>query len=245
MDPAGKNEGATTASLVAQAERHVALALGDDCTGHDHFHADRVRRMALRLLAEEGSDADAEVVELAALLHDIGDAKLTGGEDCSGAAARELIEGWGGGPELAARVADAIGRVSYKGGFNADEGTSAEAALVRDADRLDALGAIGMARTFAYGGRKERKIYDPAVPPATFASEAEYRAHQGTSINHFFEKLLLLPATLASNAAKRIARRRIALMRRFLLEFVEECGLDSLRDRIGGGEERESEGGVQ
>lgn len=214
-----------TPSLAALAEAHVKQLFGDECTGHDHLHARRVRDMALRLLAEEACEADREVVELAALLHDVGDAKLTGGKDRSGEAARELLVQWGGGAALAVLVGETVDRISYKGGFNRDVGQNMEAALVRDADRLDALGSIGIARTFAYGGNRGRKIYDPESKPRTFASEEEYRNHNGTSLNHFFEKLLRLPDTLTTAAAKKIAAERVALMRRFLDQFAEECGI--------------------
>lgn len=210
--------------IIARAEAHVREAMRHECTGHDHLHAERVRETALAILREEGAAADAGFIELAALLHDIGDAKLT--DDATGppATAGELVRSWGGGGGLAERVAIVVGEIGFKGGFNAPP-SSVEAAIVQDADRLDALGAVGIARAFAYGGKRGQKIFDPGIPVRSFSDEGDYRRHMGTTVNHFHEKLFRLPQTLHTAAAKRLAMSRVAFMREFLGRLGEECGI--------------------
>lgn len=208
--------------LIARAEKYAEEAMRHDCTGHDHLHAERVRRTALALLRAENSTADAELVELVALLHDIGDAKLKSAAPSLRPSAGELVRQWGGVDALSARVESAIAEIGFKGGFNAPP-TTLEAQLVQDADRLDALGAVGIARAFAYGGHIGQKPFDPSVPVRTFATEREYRQCSGTTANHFHEKLFRLPALLHTATAKRLAEDRVAFMREFLLRLEEEC----------------------
>lgn len=206
--------------IINRAGEYVEEAMRRDCTGHDHLHAARVRETALALLREENSPADAELVELVALLHDIGDAKLK--QAAPQTSVGDLIRQWGGGEELAERVESAIAEIGFKGGFNLPP-ASREAQIVQDADRLDAIGAVGIARAFAYGGHAGHKPFDPSIPVRTFADEREYRRHIGTTVNHFHEKLFRLPGLLHTATARRWAESRVAFMRQFLRRLEEEC----------------------
>lgn len=210
-------------NLIGLAERYVREAMRHDCTGHDHLHVERVRAAALRILREEGVQAAAELIELASLLHDIGDVKFTEGAPGPHPTAGELVREWGGGEKCARQVDSVIAGVGFKGGFNAPP-TSVEAKIVQDADRLDALGAIGIARAFAYGGHRGQKIFDPAMPVRSFADEDEYKRCTGTTVNHFHEKLFRLADSLHTDTAKRMAESRVRFMRDFLGRLDEECG---------------------
>lgn len=198
-------------------QQHLAGAEG----GHDYWHAYRVWKMVQRLAREE--TVNELVVELAALLHDVADAKFNGGDEAAG-------------PQLAARfmqsinvdaaciesVIQIIRQVSYKGGHGQTNCPSAELALVQDADRLDAIGAIGIARTFNYGGYKNRPLYDPQIAPQQYANAQAYRNSQAPTLNHFYEKLLLLKAGMHTRAAQRIAAERHRVMEDFISRFLAE-----------------------
>lgn len=212
--------------LLASAEERVKSLMQHDSTGHDWLHVDRVRRMALHLHAKEGVSANASIIELAALLHDIGDAKFHGGVDSSEPILRTWLSEWDASDELIEHIITIVGQVSYKGGFSDGEPLSLEAKIVQDADRLDALGAIGIARAFAYGGAKGRKIYDPAVQQKSFSSVDEYRNHVGTTVNHFYEKLFRLPERLHTESARAIAKHKILLMQIFINELYAEAGIE-------------------
>lgn len=206
--------------VVARTEDYVRDLLGSEPTGHDWWHAERVRSLAKHIAAQEG--ADVFVVELAALLHDVADAKFTGSDETGPRAAREWLAALPVEPRMVESVADIIGRLSYKGALVPDEPLSAEGKCVQDADRLDAMGAIGIARTFAYGGYVRRPLHDPGVPVEQHATPDAYRSNVGTTINHFHEKLLLLRDRLHTESARRIAERRHDFMVRFLDQFHAE-----------------------
>lgn len=208
-------------TIIDLADKYVQDTMRHDCTGHDYLHVDRVRKMALTICREENSAADGEVVELVALLHDVNDAK----RQCASPSAGALIVKWGGSEQLGRRVDTAIAEVGFKGGFNSPP-TSVEAEIVQDADRLDALGAIGIARAFAYGGHAGQKPLDPEIPVQLFTDEKAYCKLTGTTVNHFHEKLFRLPALLHTATAKRIAEKRVAFMREFLRQLGDECGYD-------------------
>lgn len=174
--------------------------------------------MAVRLAQEEG--ADTTVVSLAALLHDVWDHKWYAGDGAE--AARQWLLQQGTDDVLANHVHLIISRVSYKGAGVADDMPTLEGRCVQDADRLDAIGAIGIARTFAYGGSKGRLLYDPAVPPELHDSFEAYKSTTAPTLNHFYEKLLLLKDRLHTDSAKRIAAERHAFMEQFLSRFYDE-----------------------
>ncbi len=200
---------------------HIKPRFEGDASGHDIHHIDRVLNHACFLQKHEGGDL--EVIELAAVLHDISDHKFNGGQlNAGGKAAHELLMEFGCDPELADRVSEIIDQVSFKGAGTKSRVNSVEAMIVQDADRLDAIGAIGIARTFAYGGNKLQAIYDPELKPTMHTSFEEYVNSKSSTINHFYEKLLLLTERLNTETAKKIGRKRHAFMESFLEHFYEE-----------------------
>lgn len=210
----------TSTPLVEAALTHAFHELEGDSSGHDPYHVVRVFRMAQRLAKAER--ADIQTVELISALHDVKDFKFTG-DDMSGAreAERWLLE-QGAAPEMAELVASNVAGISFKGAGTPTKPLTIEGKCVQDADRLDAIGAIGMARCFAYGGTKERPIHDPATGVAHHSTTDQYLRHQGTSINHFYEKLLLLKDRLNTQAARGIAVERHAFMEAYLQQFYAE-----------------------
>lgn len=222
--------GTTAADVLARTEAHVRAAMEGEGSGHDWWHVHRVRQMALRLAREEG--ADPYVVELAALLHDLADHKFHGGDETAGPrAAREWLAPLGVDPATVDHVCAIIAGLSYKGAGVATPMETAEGRVVQDADRLDAIGAIGIARTFAYGGSRGRPLYDPAVPPEHHDSFAAYKASTAPTINHFHEKLLLLRERMNTASARRIAQGRHRAMEAYLARFMAEWdGVDEPDD---------------
>jgi uncharacterized protein len=207
-------------ALARTHERVRALMQGEG-SGHDWWHVYRVWRIAAHIGARE--KADPFVVELAALLHDIADWKFHGGDVTAGPrAARAWLETLGVAEETVAHVCEIIGAMSYKGAGVPDAMRTREGMVVQDADRLDAIGAIGIARTFAYGGHKGRDIWDPDRPPRAHASAEEYLAGTGSTIDHFYEKLLLLRARMNTETARRMAAERHSFMEQFLQQFYAE-----------------------
>lgn len=208
------------ANVIADAKEYVRSELAADSGGHDWWHVERVRRMALRLAGEER--ADELVVELAALLHDIGDYKLS---ESAEAGPRE-VERWLSEhevrPDLIEAVVAIVDGVSYKGAGVGDTPLSLEGQCVRDADRLDAMGALGIARAFAFGGQRGRLIHDPHIAPERHDDADSYRASSTTTVNHFREKLLLLKERMATSSGRRIAEHRHQVMLQFLAEFEQE-----------------------
>lgn len=205
---------------MARTEVYVRDHLGSEPTGHDWWHAERVRSLAKHIAAEEG--ADVLVVELAALLHDVADAKFTGSEESGPRAAREWLSALSVGTDTVESVATIVERMSYQGALAPEKPLSVEGRCVQDADRLDAMGAIGIARTFAYGGFVRRPLYDPEIPVEMHATAHAYRSNVGTTINHFHEKLLLIKDRLHTDSARRIAEQRHDFMVRFLDQFHDE-----------------------
>jgi uncharacterized protein len=189
--------------------------------GHDWFHIERVWRNA-KLIAS-GEECDLEVVELAALLHDIADSKFhEGDEEIGPKKAREYLTTVGIKQQKIDHIVAIIENVSYKGGHNTRNHSSIELDIVQDADRLDAIGAIGIARTFNYGGFKNRAIYNPSIPPNLNMTKEEYKKSAAPTINHFYEKLLLLKDLMNTGSGKRIAEQRHQYMEVFLDQFYSE-----------------------
>lgn len=209
------------AEVIQKTAEYVRGQLSGEATGHDWWHIERVRVLAGRLAREEG--ADPLVVELAALLHDIADWKFHGGDLQAGARqATKWLEECGVDDAVIAHVSDIVATVSFKGAGTPTPMATLEGRVVQDADRLDALGAIGIARAFAYGGFREREIHDPDRAPERHDSFESYQADSGTTINHFHEKLLLLIDRMNTDAARRLAAGRHSYMKSFLDRFHKE-----------------------
>jgi len=208
--------------LVDEVAAAVRKAMKGEGSGHDWWHVWRVWRLAERIGRTE-KKADRTVVALGALLHDLGDWKFHGGdEEAAPREAGRLLSRLGATKEAILRVQAVCREVSYKGAGVADRPTSLETRIVQDADRLDAIGAIGIARTFAYGGAKGRSIYDPGEKPVLHRTFAAYKKSRGHTINHFHEKLLLLKGRLHTREARRLARDRHAYLVDFLKQFHRE-----------------------
>jgi uncharacterized protein len=210
-------------ALLRRTAAHVQQALAGDSSGHDFWHIQRVWRLAVEIGRAEG--ADLLVVQLAALLHDLADWKFHGGDlEAGPRAARQWLEHEQVDPTTTGRVVQVITEVSFRGAGVSTTPSTLEGRVVQDADRLDALGAIGVARAFAYGGHRGRPLYDPATPPQPHASFDAYRGSAGPTINHFYEKLLLLKDRLQTAAARRLAEPRHAFLEQFLAQFFAEWG---------------------
>jgi len=203
------------------AEQFVQQRLGNEGTGHDWFHASRVRATALEIQAVEGGDLD--VIELAALLHDIGDRKVINAPEDDPTIAANFLRSIKVGRGTIDTVMHLIGSMSFSKSLDGSaQEKSIELQIVQDADRLDALGAIGIARAFAFGGSKSRLLYDPAASPQTFTSSEAYKNAQGTTLHHFDEKLFLLKGTFNTKQAEKIAEARDAYMHEFYTRFIDE-----------------------
>ncbi len=213
---------AVAEDVIRQTEAFVRAKLEGEGTGHDWWHILRVRNLAVRLAKEEGVE-DLRTVELAALLHDIADWKFNGGDAAAGSrVAREWLASIGTDEKTIAHVSEIIDHLSFKGAGVATPMRTKEGMVVQDADRLEALGAIGIARAFAYGGAKGREFYNPDVKPQMHGSFEAYKKSVGTTINHFYEKLLLLKDRMNTAAARRIAEERHTYMENFLARFFAE-----------------------
>lgn len=207
--------------IIALTEVFVKQTLENAEGGHDWWHILRVWNNAKNIAITEGGDGF--VIELAALLHDIADAKFHGGnEEIGPIKARQFLESLAVEEAVIQHVESIIRHISFKGGNFAAIFSSPELAIVQDADRLDAIGAIGIARTFNYGGFKNRTIYDPSIPPVLAMSKAEYKSNSAPTINHFYEKLLLLKDRMNTETGRKMAAQRHEYMEQFLAQFYLE-----------------------
>lgn len=196
-----------------------------EATGHDWWHIFRVWKTACLIGEAEG--ADLFTVQLGALLHDVADWKFHGGDDGAGPRkAREWLESRKVPETAIAHVCTIIREVTFKGAGVPTPASSLEGMVVQDADRLDALGAMGIARAFAYGGYKGHPMHDPEMPPRLHASFEDYKKSRGTTINHFYEKLLLLKDRMHTETARRLAEERHAFMEAYLRQFFREWEAD-------------------
>ena len=190
--------------------------------GHDWWHVYRVWQNAVHMAKQE--KADMFIVQLAALLHDIADWKFHHGDDTVGPKlAKEWLEKLGVDKDIIAHVCEIIQGVSFKRAGVESQMKTKEGMVVQDADRLDAIGAVGIARAFAYGGHKGREIYNPEIKPEHHDSFEQYKNSESTTINHFYEKLLLLKDLMNTETAKNMAEGRHAFMEVFLKRFFKEC----------------------
>ena len=189
--------------------------------GHDWFHVERVYKNSLLIANQE--ECDLNIVKLAALLHDIADSKFHNGDETIGPkVAREFLESQKASEEVISHVVNIIENISFKGGNFEKKFTSKELEIVQDADRLDALGAIGIARTFNYGGFKNRPLYLPNIAPNLHMTKEEYKNSEAPTLNHFYEKLLLLKDKMNTETGKKIALERHKFMENFLSQFYAE-----------------------
>jgi uncharacterized protein len=211
----------THQEVLTRTADHVRSALSGEGTGHDWHHTDRVRRVALQLAAAER--ADPFVVELAALLHDLADWKFHDGDETAAPrVAGEWLASLGVDESTIKHVASIVADLSFKGAGVATEMPTIEGRVVQDADRLDALGAIGVARTFAYGGHRGQPLHDPELAPTLHGTFAAYKKPGGTSLNHFHEKLLLLKDRMQTNSGRHWAQSRHDYLEQFVAQFLSE-----------------------
>jgi uncharacterized protein len=193
--------------------------------GHDWYHIERVWKLSRKIAAAE--DCNQEVVELSALLHDIADPKFhNGDETIAPKIAREFLEGQQVSEEVIEKVLFIIKNISFKNRGEVPAELPIELKIVQDADRIDAIGAIGIGRTFNFGGFKNNPMYDPEVQPRLTMSKDEYKKSNGTTINHFYEKLLLLKDLMNTEKGKEIAQQRHDYMLGFLDQFYKEWNVD-------------------
>ena len=210
--------------IVSQTMEFVKKTLIDAEGGHDWFHIDRVYTNALAIAKEE--NVDEFIIALGALLHDIADSKFHDGDETIGPKkAREFLESEAVDEAIIQHIENIIKYISFKGEFalsKEEKFTSKELNVIQDADRLDAIGAIGIARTFNYGGFKNRVIYDPDILPKPSQTKEEYKNNTAPTINHFYEKLLLLKDRMNTETGKKLAQERHEFMEYFLKQFYKE-----------------------
>ncbi|MBI4437346.1 HD domain-containing protein [Candidatus Uhrbacteria bacterium] len=209
-------------ALIESVAQDVRARMAGD-SSHDWWHILRVWNMAKHLCGVE--KADTFMVELGALLHDVADWKFHEGDEAVGPrVASEILTEHHVESRVIEHISEIISTISFKGAGVATPMRTLEGQIVQDADRLDAIGAIGIARTFAYGGAKNRTMYDPDHKPTLHQTKEEYFHNNGATINHFYEKLLLLKDRMNTDAAKAIAQGRHQFMETYLQEFLNEWG---------------------
>jgi len=218
--------------IIKKTELFVKKTVSEDSTGHDWWHVHRVRNLAKRIALREG--ADMFIVELAALLHDIGDYKFFQGDEEAGAVkVREWLSSLEISPSLIDKIVEITSQISFmhtlpdKGKGRGKKNSaipilSKELMPVTDADRLDAMGAIGIARAFTYGGFFNRQIYDPATKPNKSITKEKYKITEAPSINHFYEKLLKLKDMMYTKLGRKMAKRRHRFLNLYLKQFFKE-----------------------
>jgi uncharacterized protein len=209
-------------ALIDETAAFVRQTLHDAEGGHDWWHIHRVWKNA-RLIAKT-EPANLLTVELAALLHDIADSKFhNGNEEIGPETAGNFLKSINVDADTVVHVQQIIRHISFKSGFEKQTFHSAELGIVQDADRLDALGAIGIARAFNYGGFKGREIYNPEIKPNLNMTKEEYKSSAAPSLNHFYEKLLLLKDKMNTPTGKKLAEQRHNFMLSYLEQFYTEC----------------------
>ncbi|HIE42894.1 MAG: HD domain-containing protein [Nitrospinaceae bacterium] len=210
-----------TISIIDKTCQFVEEKLAGEGSGHDWWHIYRVWNLAKNIAGQE--EANLKIVELSALLHDIADWKFHDGDETMGPKmARQFLLNNQVEREVIDPVIEIIASISYKGAGVPTPMKTLEGEVVQDADRLDAIGAMGIARTFAYGGHKNRLMYHPDEPPVMHQSFEEYKKNKGHTINHFHEKLLLLKDRMNTTSALRLAEGRHQFMQAYLDQFYEE-----------------------
>ncbi|MBH0167898.1 MULTISPECIES: HD domain-containing protein [Fictibacillus] len=205
--------------MIQQTETFVKDKLRNESSGHDWYHIYRVKNLSLNIAEKEG--ADYFVCVMAALLHDIADEKIAGTEEKGLQEVKNWLESISVEEPYITHILSIISTMSFKGG-SGKEMESMEGKVVQDADRLDAIGAIGIGRTFAYSGAKGQLMYDPEIPVRETMTKEQYRNEKSTAINHFYEKLLKLKHGMNTPYAKKLADDRHAFLENFLEQFFEE-----------------------
>lgn len=206
-------------AIIHDALQFVKDTFQNDYSGHDDFHTLRVYQMATRIAQQE--NADLMIVQLAALLHDVDDLKLSPETYANKDRAVGFLRQHGISEAMIKTICGIIEEVSFKGTDSTTPETI-EGKCVQDADRLDAMGAIGIARAFAYGGSHSRVMYDPEIEPTRTMTAGQYQNHVSTTINHFYEKLFQLKDLMNTDTAKRIAQQRENYMKGYIAEFLDE-----------------------
>lgn len=209
--------------LIEKTKEFVKEKCSGESSGHDWFHIYRVYNTAKYIAKKE--NADLFIVEMTALLHDIDDWKFTESTETNTTVTENFLKSLNISQEIISKIIIIIKTMSYKGGIVDSTQNTIEGMIVQDADRLDAIGAIGIARTFAYGGSKNRIIYDPDIKPLKFSSLEEVKNLENHTINHFYEKLLKLKDLMNTDTAKKLAEKRHRFMEDFLDEFFLEWEL--------------------
>jgi uncharacterized protein len=211
----------TRQQLITKTADHVQSLLSGEGSGHDWWHILRVWNNAKTIAASE--TVNLFIVEMAALLHDIGDHKFHNGDETVGPRmASEWLASLKVQNDIINHICTIIKELSFKGAGTTSEMSTIEGCIVQDADRLDAIGAIGIARTFAYGGHKSREMYNPDILPELHDSFEAYKNSTAPTINHFYEKLLLLKDRMHTQTAKRMAEQRHQYMESYLEQFFAE-----------------------
>lgn len=215
--------GVTNDQILIATEAFVKEELAGAESGHDWWHIERVRNTALHIGKSE--KADLFIVELSTLLHDIADSKFHDGDETKGPVkAKEFLKTLEVDERVISHVIKIIENISFRKSLDGSSFTSLEFEVIQDADRLDAIGAIGIARAFNYGGFKNRIFYDPDVPPAQGFTSQAYKKSTAPTINHFYEKLLLLKDKMNTTSGKQLANERHDFMKSFLEQFYKEWG---------------------
>lgn len=211
-----------TSELLKKATNYVKVQFGNEPTGHDWYHIERVLRMARKLQAVEGGDL--ELVELVSVLHDLGDYKnYDFDEKKAGLVLKGMMDIIEVPSDMENVILDVVKEIQYRGS-DTKKPTTLEAMIVQDADWLDSVGAIGIARIFSTGGRIHRMVHDPKRKPRMYLSSEDYilKKRDGTSFNYFYEKTLRLPQILNTETAKAIARERVEFLKLYMERFLEE-----------------------
>ena len=206
--------------ILQKTADYVKQEFSDDSSGHDWWHIYRVWKNAITICEHE--KADSFIVQIAALLHDLDDWKFNESGDETPLRAKAWLDSFSLDPSITDAVCRIIKHISFKGAGVENKMDSLEGFIVQDADRLDAIGAIGIARAFAYGGYKNRPLYDPKTSPQLHKTFEQYKNSKSDTINHFYEKLLLLKDMMNTPTAKRIAEQRHVYMQQFLSQFMDE-----------------------
>jgi uncharacterized protein len=211
----------TEQELIKRTEQYVRETLRNSESGHNWFHIERVWKNAKHIGQSE--NVNMLIVELAALLHDIADSKFYNGDETIGPRmARHFLQEQGVDDSIIDHVIKIMENMSFRSGYDQPSFVSEELQVVQDADRLDAIGAIGIARAFHFGGYKNREIYDPAIPPDLNMTKEAYKKSKAPTINHFYEKLLLLKDKMNTATGKKMAQERHIFMEKYLQQFYTE-----------------------